>query len=171
MSPVKIVITDVIRPLSLECKHLNVYSAASMQAMEEVWDSLHSIDTLLKLGDKYQKGSLPFTEGFFSTIQWHYSFCIKKCGDANCNNIICKPTSRDFSQLPDSIWWSLQAILWRVWQVYKWSAPTLIGKVYWANFLSLPVSSMYATGDLGFSERGCLTVCAHEKFTWPHQFY
>ena len=57
MSPVKIVVTDVIHCLSLKGKHFEVYFAASMQAIEEVWDSLHSIDTL-KFGNKYQKVSL-----------------------------------------------------------------------------------------------------------------
>ena len=94
MSPVKIVITDVIRRLCLKGKHFEVYSAASMQAIEEIWDNLHSIDTSLKFGDKYQKGSLsshPSLKDFLDHCcqQRHYSFCIKKCGEADC--AICKP--------------------------------------------------------------------------------
>ena len=54
MSPVKIVITDIICCLKLKDKYFEVYSAASTQAIEEIWDSLHSIYTSLKFRDKYQ---------------------------------------------------------------------------------------------------------------------
>ena len=64
MSPVKIVITDVIRRLNLKGKQFEVYSAASMQAIEEIWDSLHSIDTSLKFGDKYIPEKLPIFSPF-----------------------------------------------------------------------------------------------------------
>ena len=52
MSPVKIVISDVIH------KYFEVYSAASMQANKEIWNSLQSIDATLKFRDKHQKSSL-----------------------------------------------------------------------------------------------------------------
>ena len=105
MSPVKIVITDVIRRLSLKGKHFEVYSAASMQAIEEMWDSLHSVDTSLKFGDKFQKGSLsshPSLKDFLDHCcrQRHYSFSIKKCGDTTSN--ICKPPRDFFSNPPSS---------------------------------------------------------------------
>ena len=59
----------------------------------EVWNSLHSIDTTLKFGHKDIKGSFsshPSLKDFLDHCcqQRYYSFCVKKCGDDNCN--ICK---------------------------------------------------------------------------------
>ena len=68
MSPVKIVITDVIRRLNLKGRYFEDYSAASMEAIEEIWDSLHSIDTSLKFGDKYQPYLLTLHRRISSTI-------------------------------------------------------------------------------------------------------
>ena len=110
MSPVKIIISDVVRRLNLKGKSFEVFSAASGPEIEEVWNSLHSIDGILNVGDKHQKASLtshPSLKDFLSHCcqQKHYSFSVKKCGDTSCH--ICKPPrlpSEIFSQihhLPD----------------------------------------------------------------------
>ena len=94
MSPVKIIISDVVRHLNLKGKSTEVFSAASGPEIKEVWNSLHSTDGTLNVGDKHQKASLtshPSLKDFLSHCcqQKQYSFSVKKCGDTSCH--ICKP--------------------------------------------------------------------------------
>ncbi len=109
MSSVKILISDTIRRLALKGKSFEVFPAGSEQEIEDMWNSLHSIDSTLKVGDKHQKGSQslrPSLSKFLSQPK-HYSFCVKKCGSTSCD--ICKPRrlpSEVFSKthhLPDPI--------------------------------------------------------------------
>lgn len=58
MEPVKILISDIICHPQLKGWCFEVFSAASELEIEEVWNSLHAIDSTLNLGDKHQKGSL-----------------------------------------------------------------------------------------------------------------
>ena len=112
VEPVKILISDIIRRLQLKGRSFEVFSAASEQEIEEVWNSLHAIDSTLNLRDKHQKGSLsshPSLKAFLSHCcqERHYSFCVKKCGHSTCD--ICKAPRLPpeiFSQiyhLPDPI--------------------------------------------------------------------
>ena len=112
MSPVKILISDTNHRLTLTGKLSKVFPAASVQEVEDVLDSLHSINSTLKVGAKHQKGSLsspPLLCDFLSHFcqQRRYSFCAKECGSTSCD--ICKPPrlpSQVFSkihQLPDPI--------------------------------------------------------------------
>ena len=94
MEPVKILISDIICCLQLKGRSFEVFSAASELEIEELCNSLHAIDSTLSLGDKHRKVSLsshPSLKAFLSHCcqEWHYSFCIKKCGDSTCD--ICKP--------------------------------------------------------------------------------
>ena len=112
VEPVKILISDIIRRLQLKGRPFEVFSAASELEIEEVWNSLHAIDSTLNLRDKHQKGSLsshPSLKAFLSHCcqERHYSFCVKKCGHSTCD--ICKAPRLPpeiFSQihhLPDPI--------------------------------------------------------------------
>ena len=94
MSQVKIIVSDIVKCLSLKGRPFKVFPAASQHDIEDIWSSLHSIDESLNFEEKYQKASLPSHPSLKEFLhhccqQRHYSFCVKKCGDINCK--ICKP--------------------------------------------------------------------------------
>ena len=112
VSPVKTIISDIIHRLTLKGRSFEVYPAACGQDIDEVWNSLHSIDSTVNVGDKHHKGSsssYSSLQDFLSHCcqQKHYLFCVKKCGSTSCG--ICKPPrlpSDVFSQihhLPDPV--------------------------------------------------------------------
>ena len=94
MSPVKILLSDIISRLKLKGNSLETFPSASNSGIKDMWETLHSIDTTLRFEDKHQKSSLPshplFQEFLSHCCQArHYSFCVKKCGSTDCN--ICLP--------------------------------------------------------------------------------
>ena len=58
LSPVKVLLSDIVSRLKLKNRPFEVYTAASTVAVEDVWSSLHSIDASLSFTDKHQKDSL-----------------------------------------------------------------------------------------------------------------
>lgn len=94
IAPMKILLADIMRRLELKGKPFGSYSAASKEDIESVWNSLHEVDSSLKVDDKHPKASLkshPAVEEFIKHCcqTRHYSFCIKKCGVSSCS--ICRP--------------------------------------------------------------------------------
>ena len=94
MSPVKLLLSDVIMRLKLKQKPFELYPAASEAEIKALWENLLNIDPTLTFGEKINKSTLeshPKIQEFITHCCQlrHYSFCVKKCGDSSCG--ICLP--------------------------------------------------------------------------------
>ena len=90
LAPVKILLSDIIMRLELKGRPFGNYSAASQEDIESVWNSLHAVDSSLKVSDKHPKASLKSHSAVEEFIKHccqtrHYSFCIRKCGVSSCS--------------------------------------------------------------------------------------
>ena len=78
-------------------KQFHVFNSASENEISDVWESLHFIDPSIEESDssKAVLSSRPQLQAFMEHCcrQRHYTFCIKKCGNAECH--ICSPVRID----------------------------------------------------------------------------
>ncbi len=108
MAPVKVLLSDVFRRLRLKDREFHVNVAASDAEVEEMWESLSTVDPSLTSSESIRKGNLPSKPQLVQFLdhccrQRHYFFEIRKCGDRSCT--ICKAV-----RLPDEVFSSLRPL-------------------------------------------------------------
>ena len=94
IAPVKILLSTVFQRLQLHDKNFAMFTAASEDRLRNFWSELETVDSSLKYGGVYHKPQLKELAGLNPFMQHccqsrHYSFSIKKCGEASCE--ICRP--------------------------------------------------------------------------------
>ena len=89
-----------------------MFTAASEDRLRNFWSELEAVDSSLKYGGVYRKPQLKELAGLNAFMQHccqsrHYSFSIKKCGEASCE--ICRTvrmpmeTFNKIHHLPDQV--------------------------------------------------------------------
>ena len=95
-SPIEL-LSSITERLELKGKPFSVFDSASEDEIKDFWESLHFIDPLIQDSDssKAVLSSRPQLQAFMEHCcqQRHYTFCIKKCGNAECH--ICTPVRMD----------------------------------------------------------------------------
>ena len=89
-------LASITERLELKGKPFRVFDSASEDEISDFWESLHFIDPSLEESDssKAVLSSRPQLQVFMEhCCQRHYTFCIKKCGNAECH--ICSPVRMD----------------------------------------------------------------------------
>ena len=90
-------LTSITERLELKGKPFVVFNSASGDEIRDFWESLHFIDSFIEESDSSKAilSSRPQLQAFMEHCcqQRHYTFCIKKCGDAECH--ICSPVRMD----------------------------------------------------------------------------
>ena len=94
ISQVKILMSNIFARLKLKGNAVECFTAAAESEMEEVWENVLSIDDTASMDQKWVKAVLkkhPKLVEFMDHCchRRHYMFCIKKCGEQECQ--ICKP--------------------------------------------------------------------------------
>ena len=90
-------VSDIMHGLELKGKHFEVEPACSEKELEAFWENLLQIDSSLSQDDTTRdktrdKDKLQAFLIHYCQIR-HYTFCIKKCGQEDCN--IYKPVRMD----------------------------------------------------------------------------
>jgi len=95
-SPIEL-LTSITEWLELKGKKFHVFNSATENEISDFWESLNFIDPSIEESDssKAVLSSGPQLQAFMEHCcqQCHYSFCIKKCGNAECH--ICSPVRMD----------------------------------------------------------------------------
>ena len=91
---VKVLLSNIFTRLKLKEDKVECFTAATASEMEELWESLASVDATAPMDHQWVKKSLqqyPKLEEYLKhcCCQRHYSFCVKKCGKEGC--LLCKP--------------------------------------------------------------------------------
>ena len=112
IEPVKILLSTVFQRLELKGQKFTMFSPASEEDLIHMWSALTTVDSTLECGKVYRMGGLkdlPKLSKYLSHCcqSRHYSFSIRKCGEASC--MICRPVRmpmdifRNIHHLPDPI--------------------------------------------------------------------
>ena len=93
LEPVKVLLADVILQLDLKGEPFQIFSAAPPSEIQKFWEVIWQVDDALTPSDR-TKAALAKRKGLQKFLSHccqirHYSFTIKKCGDADCS--MCKP--------------------------------------------------------------------------------
>ena len=86
LSPVKILLSEIIVRLKLKQKPFEMYPAASDDEIRTLWESLLEIDHTLSYDEKITKASFKSDSSYSEIKKFiahccharHYSFCVKK---------------------------------------------------------------------------------------------
>ena len=92
MKPTITLLTNIVQRLELKGKKFEVFSGATEEDIQNLWEVLQTIDSTLTHKETTKKAikGKEDLEAFLShcCVARHYSFSIKKCGEDNCS--ICK---------------------------------------------------------------------------------
>jgi hypothetical protein len=94
LSPVKILLSDILCRLQFNDSFLKMFSASSPSEISDFWSALLAIDSTLKEDIQYTKKKFSECTSALQFIDHcccssHYAFDILKCGKSDCT--ICKP--------------------------------------------------------------------------------
>ena len=106
LSPVKLLLTQIMFRLVLKEKQFSVFTSATPSEINEFWTAILALESTLNVNQKINRANLEDYSNVRAFIDHccvsaHYSFGILKCGSSSCN--YCSPP-----QLPMEIFVTLQ---------------------------------------------------------------
>ena len=143
LSPVKVLLSDVVRRLELNEKKFEVFTAATEDELDEFWTSLSAIDQEFQLCHNKKMNAKNVTPGVAEFIshcccERHYFFNILKCGRQEC--AICSTPT-----LPASEFTSLS-----IYRIQCQAMMVIISHLMW----SLAATPRYHPSKLNTKQKG-----------------